>query len=269
MQNRGGSSAGAYWNRAILKHWQRVGRKLDANALLLHPMCHASWFCHLAQGWRVIEHYSGEAIRVPGPLCMLPFECWSARTIVVGSQQLERAMQRDDVHFLSLPRTFGLSVAVTGLLQKDLEARHGALRSTLSGRLHCPVRHSSAPSLPVQPTPASAAVNAQGRVAADRMVIFQVGGGVSTDRRIARFLRHWRFHGPGLGPHPVHLLMDWHLVALHKGQPVPRGVVCVYPAYPSSGWKRGKLIRHLRWSVYALREGGKKILYAAIPAQAR
>jgi hypothetical protein len=84
---------------------------------------------------------------------------------------------------------------------------------------------------------------------------------------IVHFIRHWRFRMPPVaGTHPVHLLISWHLVALRKGRPVPRGVVCEYPAYPARDWHRGKMVRHLRWPVYALREGGRQVLFAANPA---
>ncbi len=259
-------------NRSVLKHWLHVAAKLGANALLLHPLCPSSWFCRQgAHGPPFFERYSAEAIRVQGSLCTIPFQCWSTQAIVTEAQQLRRARHEEAVHITSFRRAFGLSIGVGLPTRMTLKDRSRILQSSPQGHLRCPRRLLLGGSYfpPILPTFASARVDAQGRVKTKQLIIFRIGGIMATDWMMADFLRHWRFQGRGIHPHRVHLLMDWHLVPLHKGQPIPPGVVCAYPVYPKSGWSRGKMIRHLRWPVYTFSEGGKKERFAANPVRAR
>ncbi len=251
-------SNGAARNRSVLTHWLQEARKLGANALLLRPF-----------GKPAVPQYEAEAIRVRRSPCTLPFQCWSVRTIITGSQQLRHVRHEDGSHITSFRRAFGVSIAVGPPTRMALKDRSGTLQSSVQGHLRCPVRLAGSYFPTILPTLASAVVGADGQVATRRLIIFRIGGDMGTNQMIAYFLRHWRFTGRGTSPPPVHLLMDWHLVPLEKGQPLPQGVVCVYPVYPASGWSRGKMIRHLRWPVYTLREGGKKEFFAANPVQAR
>ncbi len=260
-----GVSKGSFWNRSILERWLRTAQNRGANALLLRPMCRSSWVC----SGRTFERYAAEAIRVQGALCDLPFQCWSIRQVIISNHRWRRMYHKDSNRFFSLGGSYGMSVAVSGTMQAHLGTPIGHLTSHLRGRLQCPIRDGFGDAnygddwLPLVATPALAVVGTSKRIATDRLIIPGSEVDIDTDRLIARILRHWRFRGTGVGTGPMHLLMDWHLVALRKGQPLPRGVVCVYPAYPSTGWN-GRMVRHLRWRVYALRVGTQKILYAVI-----
>ncbi len=262
--------------RSVLKHWLRVAGKLGANALLLHPLCPSSWLCRPDSGWWSFERYSAEAIRIQGSLCTMPLQCWSAQAILTGTKALRHGRHvnafEDDIHISSFPRAFGLSITVGLPAPMSPKERSGTIQSVVQGHLRCTMRREYSffnPAFMGMPTFASARVDAQGQVETKQLIIFRIKGDMETDRMIARFLRHWRFKGTGIGSHPVHLLMDWHLVQLHKGQPIPPGVVCAYPAYPATGSWRGKVIRHLRWSVYTLSEGRKKETFAANPIRVR
>lgn len=260
-------------NRSVLKHWLEVAGKLGANALLLRPLCSSSWFCRRAAGRLAFERYSAEAIRVAGSPCLIPLRCWSVQEIITGSQQLRRARHESEVHIFPFRRPFGLSIAVGSFTRVTPKNWSGTLVSTVQGDLLCPVRpiqsYSFNPSFPILPTFASAMVGTDGQVLTTQLAIFRIGGVMQADRMMARFLRHWHFQGTGTYFPPVHLLMDWHLIPLRKGQPLPPGVICEYPGYPASGSYRGKMVHHLRWPVYVLREGGEKELFAANPVQAR
>ncbi len=294
------------WNRSVLGRWLRESRKLGANALLLKPICRSSWFCRATTGigivggrrWRLafgdggtsgsgrsrfrrhgmsVERYAAEAIRVRGSPCVLPFECWTIREILVNGRRWRQMGRRDDTRYFSISgQPFGLSIAVSGSMKTPHGTSVGHMTGFPRGHLRCPIRWEfygerfyETNWLPVVATPALAIVATGGRVMTGRLVIPGDGIDIDTDRLVARFLRHWRFTGAPVQAHAVHLLMDWHLVPLPKGQPIPRGVVCEYPAYPSSGWKHGKMIRRLRWPVYALSEGRRRVFFAANPAPAK
>ncbi len=242
---------GLGWNGSILAHWLRVAQGLGANALLLRPYGNAA-----------VKRYAADAIRVRGSPCTLPFQCWSPGQIVVGRHR-NRAVERA-IRFFRLSQAFALSIAVKGFWRTTYPG-------TLIGHLTSADIRRSCPNRPWRgeqwllavARPAVATVDTGGRVVMDHLIIPPIWG---DNRLIVRMLRYWHFRGGPAITRSIHLLMDWHIVPLRKGQPIPRGVVCVYPTYPSSGWRRGKRVRHLRWPVYALREGSRKVLFAANPA---
>ncbi len=258
-RNRGGETSRASWNRPILEHWLRASQMLRANALLLRPVCRSCIGSFV--------RYAAEAIQVRGSPCVLPFECWTIRQIIVAGQRGRRMVRKDDTRFFSVSSPpFGLSVGVSWPRYLHHGAPIGYMTSFPRGHLQCP---GPGTQLPVMAMRALAVVATGGKVELHRLIMPLMGSDGTNydtywpDRVVARFLCHWRFRGKQVGMRTVHLLMDWHLVPLRKGQPLPRGIVCIYPAYPSSGWDHGKMIRHLRWPVYALREGSRQVLYAA------
>ncbi len=280
LGNRGypyfGGNMGSPVDRAIFRYWLRQAHRLGATALLLEPEC-KTWSCH---GWggfgseaaptAFLQKYAAVAIRVEGPACVMPTGlCQRVQPTFVSVQRWERAAR--NTH-----EPFGLSVSLTGI-----ESEQGAhaskvrsIRSTIAGHVKCleqnratgyppPVAPRRWENMPVVPMVATVTVNPDGRARLKHLTFTVFGPTYYTEDWVARILRHWRFKVPTRDAHAFELIMDWHLVPLKVGQPIPSGVVCLYPAYPARHWKDGIMVRHhLRWT---LGEGKDHTWWAWVP----
>ncbi len=252
-------------DRALLGHWQLEGLKAGATAILLVPECKL-WVC--PPGPRTPVHnpqkYAAEAIAVAGPVCAMPTGlCRRVQPSFVSFRRWTRAFDRK--HRYS-HRSFVVSVSVNDLVAKPSSPMRGirSIQSTGRGRATCPVEgppDQGWGDLPLVPVTVLVPVDSRGQVEMDHLTFTRFGTlGITEnpygtfrmdiEETIGRIVRHWRFKMPSHGARSFELIMNWHLIPLKAGQPIPTGVVCRYPAYPARHWQDGIMVRHMQWTLY-------------------
>ena len=252
-------------DRALLGHWQLEGLKAGATAILLVPEC-KHWVCPSSPfaAFAPVNHlqkYAAEAIAVAGPVCAMPTGlCRRVQPSFVSFRRWTRAF--DQEHRYS-HRSFVLSVSVNDLVAKPSSPMRG-IRSILNtgrGRATCPSLKAWNPGawnpgwydLPLVPVTVLVPVDSRGQVKMDHLTFTRFGTFRTfgmPEETIGRIVRHWRFKMPSHDARSFELIMNWHLISLKAGQPIPTGVVCRYPAYPARHWQDGIMVRHLQWTLY-------------------
>lgn len=268
--------------RALLLRWERQALRLGASALLLRPICHAPSCLTFGPEEAV-------AIRTSAPLCRLPFQCWSIGDLLFTRRDWLRHYWHTWRMIRRRRLAFGLSIAVPSATHGFKAQRLSPVTSRLRGPLWRGgnLVHSACPprallELPVLSTPVVVRLSRLGQVPVDlqgerhipptRLAVARYGRPpalVDATLSLIRILRHLRFSVRSTGTMPAELLLDWHIVPLRGGQPLPAGLLCRYPAYPASYWSRGIAAMHLRWTRYALQENGEREVILINPVALR